>query len=63
MARLPKTRQEFWIPKLEGNQVRDRKKRRQLRAAGWDLLVIWECEVKNKESVERAVRSFLGDTC
>jgi DNA mismatch endonuclease (patch repair protein) len=43
-ARIPKTRQDFWIPKLEGNARRDTENERLLRALGWDLLVIWECQ-------------------
>lgn len=45
-ARLPKTRQEFWVPKLQGNVERDHRKQAELIAAGWKVFVIWECETE-----------------
>lgn len=45
-ATIPKTRQEFWIPKLESNVNRDLRKEAQLRELGWRVLVVWECETK-----------------
>ena len=44
--RMPKSRLEFWQPKLEANHKRDARLRRLLRQAGWKVLVIWECEIK-----------------
>lgn len=46
-ARLPKSRQEFWVAKLAGNVERDKRKQAELEAQGWTVLVIWECETKN----------------
>jgi DNA mismatch endonuclease (patch repair protein) len=46
-TRLPKTRLEFWEPKLAANVLRDRRQVEELEAAGWTVLVIWECETKN----------------
>ena len=43
-SRLPKTRQEFWLPKLEANRVRDQRVIAALRADGWDPIVVWECQ-------------------
>lgn len=59
LARLPKTRLDFWFPKLDGNRKRDRKIKSELRAGGWSILVIWECQLKNLASLSRRVRSFL----
>ena len=47
LARLPKSRREFWIPKLEGNRQRDLRNTEMLRAMGWRVFVVWECEVRN----------------
>lgn len=44
-AYTPKTRQEFWLPKLEGNAVRDARDQQQLADLGWRVEVVWECEV------------------
>lgn len=61
-ARLPKSRLDFWLPKLEQNQRRDAENLRRLADAGWDALVLWECEVKRlSEHVER-ITAFLGPT-
>jgi DNA mismatch endonuclease (patch repair protein) len=60
LARLPKSKLDFWGPKLEGNAKRDEKVRRRLRGLGWQSLVIWECQVKNKTALERKIRRFLG---
>lgn len=59
LARLPKTRRDFWIPKLEGNASRDTHNEDLLRANGWDVMVIWECELKDVSSLKKRIRSFL----
>ncbi len=43
----PATNAEFWSNKRRGNVIRDRKNRRQLRTAGWSILVVWECWTKD----------------
>ena len=49
LARLPKTRLEFWEAKLEGNRLRDERHIAELEAAGWKVLVTWECELKSEQ--------------
>lgn len=44
LARMPKSRLEFWTPKLTGNVERDARKRAELESLGWTVKVIWECE-------------------
>jgi DNA mismatch endonuclease (patch repair protein) len=60
--RLPKSRLEFWIPKLEENQRRDARNQHALRALGWDILLVWECETSEseRERLTRAITKFLG---
>ena len=60
LARLPKSRLEFWEPKLEANRLRDIRTKQALEAAGWRVLVIWECEVKDPLRISGIVREFLG---
>lgn len=62
LARLPKTRTEFWVPKLEANRVRDIRTRAKLSALGWRSLVIWECEIRDLARVRLRAQRFLGDT-
>ena len=43
---MPKTHTKFWTKKFERNQVRDTCKTRELEDAGWDVIVVWECQLK-----------------
>jgi len=45
LARLPKSRLDFWLPKLEGNRARDERNKAALEALGWKVVEIWECEI------------------
>jgi DNA mismatch endonuclease (patch repair protein) len=60
LARLPKSRLDFWLPKLEGNATRDQGNLSKLRAMGWDVLVIWECQIKDEASLKERIRAFLA---
>lgn len=59
-ARLPKSRVDFWRPKLEGNRLRDERNRVELERRKWGVLVIWECEIKDGSALERRIEEFLG---
>jgi DNA mismatch endonuclease (patch repair protein) len=60
-ARMPKSRVEFWQHKLYGNKKRDAKIRRRLCAAGWSVLVVWECQTTSRlDRLGKRLRSFLG---
>ena len=60
LANVPKTRPEYWGPKLQANKKRDRRKQRQLRALGWETVTIWECQLRHLHLVEAKLRAFLG---
>ncbi|MCM2549400.1 MULTISPECIES: very short patch repair endonuclease [Burkholderia] len=62
LARLPKSRLDFWRPKLEANAERDKEVERRLSELGWKVLTIWECEVKDEVVLTLRVRAFLDDT-
>ena len=51
LYRLPKTRSEFWEAKIEGNRKRDEWNYRQLRDAGWQVVLVWECAVSKKNKL------------
>lgn len=55
----PVTNQEFWNRKLDRNIVRDAVAVRNLEAMGWRVLVIWECELKNREWEHRLVQEIV----
>ena len=48
-GKLPETRKEFWQNKIDTNIARDKKNRQDLEKLGWKVLVIWQCELKNKK--------------
>lgn len=52
-AKLPSTRQEYWVPKINANIKRDRRKKEALQKEHWRVLVIWQCQIKNKASQEK----------
>jgi len=54
LSRMPKTRVDFWRPKLEGNRLRDQKVRIILESQGWTVIEVWECESKPRD-LERLV--------
>lgn len=59
LARLPKSRLDFWEPKLAANAARDAKHQEALRELGWEILVVWECELGQSEQLENKLKRFL----
>jgi DNA mismatch endonuclease (patch repair protein) len=55
LASKPKTRQEYWHPKLAGNVVRDGLAQEALSALGWRVEVIWECEARKPSQLKQRV--------
>lgn len=43
----PNTNREFWLKKFEKNIQNDSKHQQELEAAGWKVLILWECEIEN----------------
>ncbi len=60
LASTPKTRVDYWQAKFEGNVRRDKANIRKLRRIGWRPIVIWECQVKDREKLERSLRGKFG---
>jgi DNA mismatch endonuclease, patch repair protein len=61
LARMPKSRLEFWRPKLDANVERDHSVQRQLAMEGWSTLTIWECEVTDRSRLSERVYQFLSN--
>jgi len=57
---LPKSNKDYWEPKLQSNKARDIKHLKALSVLGWRSLVIWECELKNRNIATR-INRFLRD--
>lgn len=49
LAYEPKSRQDFWQKKFQSNVKRDAEVQRLLRAAGWRVMTIWECALRDSE--------------
>ena len=60
LTRLPKSHLDFWRPKLEKNRIRDDQNRRRLRAAGWHVLTLWECQLRKMDLIRLRVMTFLN---
>jgi DNA mismatch endonuclease (patch repair protein) len=61
LARLPKSRLDFWKPKLESNRTRDIEKQEKLVKSGWSVLVIWECELGDTTRLKEKIKNYLED--
>jgi DNA mismatch endonuclease, patch repair protein len=61
LARMPKSRIDFWTTKLEGNRKRDERNKRALAREGWKVLTIWECQLRDAERLEARIRRFLDE--
>lgn len=56
---MPKTNTNFWEEKLARNRERDKQYISQLSTAGWKVLVLWECEVKDHIRLKRTLLEFI----
>lgn len=61
LARLPKSRLDFWLPKLEGNRQRDLANQARLRTLGWKVVVIWECQTRDLTALRAKLMDMLRD--
>jgi len=58
-ATTPNTRRTFWEKKFRGNVARDERIGRELRALGWKVLTVWECELANENRVSQRLMRAL----
>jgi DNA mismatch endonuclease, patch repair protein len=59
-GRPPKSKLEFWGPKLAKNCARDKRNKADLRLMGWAVLTIWQCQTRNPDRLSTKLFSFLG---
>lgn len=60
LGRMPKSRVGFWSTKINANRERDVRVLQKLSDLGWRTLVVWECELADREALERAIMEFLN---
>ncbi|GGE53100.1 very short patch repair endonuclease [Agaricicola taiwanensis] len=46
-TRKPDSHQDYWLPKIEGNRQRDLRDVAALAGAGWNVMTVWECEIRD----------------
>ncbi len=59
-GRIPKANTDYWSNKLRRNIERDRRSQEALRSLGWEILIIWECDLKNPNKVISSVNRYLS---
>ena len=60
-AELPKTNIAFWKKKISDNKVRDQKNIETLRKEGWNVTIIWQCEIENKNKRKERLELLLKE--
>jgi DNA mismatch endonuclease (patch repair protein) len=56
----PNSNTLYWTSKLDGNKKRDRTNNRKLRRLGWNILILWECQLNNEAALQERIEEFLG---
>lgn len=60
VGRLPRSKLDYWGPKISGNRDRDRRNEAALAALGWGVLTVWECDVRRPDGLAERLTAFLG---
>ncbi len=58
-GQLPKSRLEYWAPKIQANKARDLKSRQALEEGRWQVLEVWQCETHDAKTLARRLKQFL----
>lgn len=58
-ARMPASNTTYWTAKISRNVERDRGNRKALRSMGWEILIVWECQLKKPSELRRRLKAFL----
>lgn len=63
LTRIPKSRLDYWGPKLEKTKQRDKAHLQELAQSGWEVLTLWECEIRNTtaDDLSRRIELFLQE--
>lgn len=56
----PKSRLDYWLPKLAKNVERDMKAKRALEISGWRVSIIWECQTKNRDILRAEIQKMIN---
>lgn len=59
IGKEPKSRLEYWGPKIQGNKDRDRRKSVELAEQGWRVETVWQCELNDIAALEERLKQIL----
>ena len=57
---VPKSNNAYWVTKIARNKTRDKRVVRQLRAAGWSVAIVWECQTRDLDRLRKRLSRFIG---
>lgn len=57
-AFMPKTNTQFWLDKITSNVKRDDRNRQKLSALGWNILTVWECEIRHTHDIKLLINGL-----
>ena len=57
--RQPQSNQDYWLPKLARNRARDIDTEGELARLGWSVLIVWECDLRDRAKLTDGLRRFL----
>lgn len=60
-GRIPKSHVPYWGQKLQRNVERDRRNISKLRRGGWSVMLVWECDIANADTLRKRLVRFLGE--
>jgi len=58
-GKLPKSKLNYWLPKIEQNKARDARNVANLEVAGWQVLVVWQCEIVDEQELWPRLQEFV----
>ena len=61
LGRMPKSRLDYWGPKIARNKERDATNLRRLRGMCWKCLVLWECQLRRQDALAERIKRFLDE--
>ena len=60
LASKPKSNEDYWNLKIQTNRARDSRNLEALQSLGWNVLELWECEIRKLEGLEERLRHFMS---
>ena len=60
-GRLPKSRLDYWGPKIDANKKRDVAVAEQLKREGWHQVVVWECQLRTQQAAATTLPQLWND--